>query len=1325
MKPVCAQRLGLLLLLAAAPLSALESPTSDGSVATLDTPVLRLPLMRALPAIDGTFTEKEWEDAAALSAFWSSSIGNKPPRYEHLAPHQIQSKIYAGFDRENLYLAYLVNVYPKSSWLKANGRFPDVYNHPLYGLMGDDHVEFELRPYHEVGKAYRLGLFKWFVNPIGTVSDQLWTVKEGLGKAWQSQAAVRAGQTDDYWVVEMRIPFQNLKVKDYAEKDEKGQELLQLPPPDGTAWRCWFKNGIGGAGQYVVLFDQHTWNTTKTKLVLDSQSVGFQVNELGPIMEDVIDVTVTLKNHNKQSENVRLGFFVENAEGLIYSSYSDEATNGGMVELVPGETKTLHLRKKMPGISADDNYLWFDVRTEGRPAKVLFQNRLAKFHSVDPTPRLQEWRKYKVDSLAKMRPPKRDFDFRYQYSPYTGRLAGYVDRGIHGASDEARKAVEAKLVLMKAGDDEELVKESTSKFNGDFATFELDLPDLKVGSYKVALLLLDDNQRLVGERTPEPFYKGAFEWERNKLGLDDVVWAPFTPIEVEGAKLKLFKHEVEVAPSGLPAQIVTRPDPRELPLELRGAKQAPPEALLTAIGRGPQLRAPVRFEAVVKGQRIPAEVVEPAKLVRQWKSEAEYAAKLKAGPLDLELVAQYDCDGSLTAKLAYGAAQPVEVEGLELVMDVAGPIDLRVGGLYGMLPSSGLELILPRDEGVVWDSAKNEYMEGLELYYSRFCPFLFFGSGDRGFTWLCDSDRGWTLDRAGSSMTLERNAQGEVTWRVKFVNHAARIEGKREIEFCILTHPAKPKEEGYRRVQWLDWHPQNYEGTGLKCLPNDGPCGIDGSDETFQYFTKQYPKGAPRLYFIKNWQNSGTPPLAKGAYTGEWLLDSSAKVDATPMDALGGYEQPWTRPGKGLVGIEWGSKSWEDFYCWHVERMIRIGRVPGLWWDETHFPVRTNCLANGQAYFRATQDVKPNELPFQSNFGSLNLRELFKRIARLHAVNNVPNLHSLWATSATSLESYAACSEMVESAAGYSLSYEIDYVNRYPISLVRYVCNSGKSLTTRVNSRTSGWLTGITTPGDDPRIDRAYLGRALLHDFGVSERVNSHEHYARVLSALYDFGYFDEAGTEMLPYWRNGRAIRFGEGAETDGFAVDPKDPFAKVYTTVYRRALRPDGKGKGYQALIVVMNENDEPIRGRLHFLDSKALFGQANNLSAADVSAAYRAPSGLSFKPTSLNYGNTPCLLDLETGGAITKATKGEPKQVIKEEIYGPLYIPAHDFRVLYARFDPDEAAVKAERQEKTKAARAGYADLPTGSGLLQNQTWWEVWKKLPQEAGQPAQP
>ncbi|MCZ7644588.1 MAG: DUF6067 family protein [Planctomycetota bacterium] len=1002
-------------------------------------------------------------------------------------------------------------------------------------------------------------------------------------------------------------------------------------------------------------------------------------------MKDAVDVQIALKNHGKRSETVQLGFFVENAEGLVYSSYDDPALSDGFVEVVPGEAKELRLKQRFPGISANGNALWFDVRSTGQPAKVLYRTRLMNFHGMDggvvnDVP--FKWRR--LDSIAKLRPPRKDFELRFAYSNYSNKLSAIVDRGVNGASEEAKSAVEAKILVVTADEDEQEVFAGAARFHGNFACLLAEMPELKEGKYKLWTLLLDANQRIVGEAVSDPFAKRKAPWERNELGRNDVVWEPFTPLAVRGLEFETLKHRFTLAPSGLPEQLVIRPEPEDLPLELRAAGAKPEPAQLVAVGRGPQLRAPIRLVARIAGKEVEAAVVEPAKPVRTWQSEVEYQAALKLGALPVRLTTQYDCDGAMTAKLTYGGPEAVEIEALELVMDVAGQVDTALsttrGG--GMASADAWDCALPQKEGVVWDSAALEYPE---LVYTHFVPWFWFGSGDRAFTWICDSDEHWLLDRDGSSMLLERDKQGEVTLRVKFVNHKAAVNGERTVTFMLLTHPAKPKPAGHRELSWNLRGAEWAEGYMQAWGPIDKPDHLLDGDrvkEIESYKKRKVPEDAAlaklaeteplqfhadappwRRYYQLRGMVGPLPAIVENAYTGDLLGENRGQpAPVTSVRLVDSQEQKVAVERAAGAMCQMG-EAWQDLFVYYLGRHVRISRKHGWWWDETWPVYRNDCLATG-AYLRDPQDVRlkteetDEEVPWQPSYLTLPMRGMFKRLARVFKESNVPNRNQFWANnSATAFESFGFDTQLVEECCADPKSLDLDNVVVYPLPLFRYAAHNYSGLVARITSL------GIAGAGDDKKYDRQYIGRGLLHDIGV-QPVGPHgrhshvEQFMRIQNRLYEFGYFEPQGTEYLPYWRNGAFVQAGREG-------DPGP--SKLHVSVFRRRFEKDGRA-GTHAIFVLMNEHDEAVEAPLRLLDDARLLGGKNGLTAAEVyaGASVAEPLKAWWAGLAQRDGAAAALRDFETGEAIPR--QGEA------ETYGPVFVPAHDYRVLYARrLDP----------------------------------------------------
>jgi len=1006
-------------------------------------------------------------------------------------------------------------------------------------------------------------------------------------------------------------------------------------------------------------FDKHIWNTTKGQFVFDSKACSFQLNELGPVMEDMIDLKLTVKNHNTRSETMRIGFFMENAENSIYSSYDAPELKDGLLELRPGELRELRLKKALPGISVEGNVLWFDVRSAGNPAKILFRARLMAFHAMgamlwqDPNKQPATYAMLHLDPLKEMRSARTDFTARLQFSPYDKRVFTVLDRGGPAATEAAKSATEAVMIVMEDNLRETVLKKETIPFTGDFAFFLFDVPEitdrgtLNGGTYKATVLLLDKNQRIVGEQKLGPFtYKTFYNirdekgadtgrtesWMNNTLGKDDVVWEGFETIKANAAGLETIKHRIAVSPLGLPAQIAIKPDLRDLPLEKRAPGAAVSDADLQDIGRGPQLRGPVELAAVVDGVRVRAVVIKPATLTRTGKSEVEYDSVLKVGPLDVTLHSRYDCDGSLHCRMEYGSDQPRTIDRFELLMPVDGLVDLAFSetGRGGMTAADTWECTLPEGKGIVWDCQKNV---ARDLAYGRFIPWFWFGSADRAWTWFCDSSEGWVMDAAGDTIQMERDQAGKASFRALFVNHKAEIKGKRTIEFTLLTHPAKNKPKDFRTAAWhytlgLGW------ANGYQNEPYD----------------------VPEAVLKAQWRVAASAPAN--------LPDSEMTMwrkDEPPFLHFGKWRQAVSYFNSIAQGFPAEcpdlDRRWEDKATYLFERQIRVGRRVGWHMDE-YFPIlfgRSDNVAMGDGYLRSGDTADKTPVPLEAGFTTRNMRDHYKRLARIHQVNNVPQRHQSWANNeATMLESFWWSCLLVEECGAGHRSYDVDVVTQFPNSVYRVLAHNWSGLATAAMADTTE-----ANYGDDKRLDRQLMGRALLNDIGLTPSgphgiIYHREDMVRLFPGLTAFGFFEDADIEKLPFWRYAKTVRIG----------DKPSPESEVYVTAYRRPLK---QGNGYEALLVVMNESFRPVELPLTLADPARLLGGANTFRVKDARARATAPDELKgwWDGIKGRDAGAPALMDLETGEVV-------PRVPGAAETYGPVYVPYHDFRVFLARHE-----------------------------------------------------
>jgi hypothetical protein len=263
---------------------------------------------------------------------------------------------------------------------------------------------------------------------------------------------------------------------------------------------------------------------------------------------------------------------------------------------------------------------------------------------------------------------------------------------------------------------------------------------------------------------------------------------------------------ITLGDNALPAQIYIHPTGDDLPLELRTRKKSAPltDAQLVPIGRGPQLAAPMRLEAIIKGKKIELKSTAPAP-IETSKNNFYSRATLTGGGVTAKIDVAYTPGGRIIPKLAYSGG---EVDSLSLIMQLQGITDTVV---QGQAPFAGTDYTLSDDEGILWGNARPQTSQAKrdESPLTRGIPgvlnHLFFGSGDRGFTFLSKSADGWTVTPVAPVITLSRDKVGNVTFRAQLVNHPTKLAGEKTASFTLLVHPTKSSAPDRRKASWLTW----------------------------------------------------------------------------------------------------------------------------------------------------------------------------------------------------------------------------------------------------------------------------------------------------------------------------------------------------------------------------------------------------------------------------------------------------------------------------------------------------------------------------------------
>lgn len=273
------------------------------------------------------------------------------------------------------------------------------------------------------------------------------------------------------------------------------------------------------------------------------------------------------------------------------------------------------------------------------------------------------------------------------------------------------------------------------------------------------------------------------------------------------------------------------------------------------------------------------------------------------------------------------------------------------------------------------------------------------------------------------------------------------------------------------------------------------------------------------------------------------------------------------------------------------------------------------------------------------------------------------------ADSATVYESTARLNVLAGPAGGDAESADKDISDTFAMPLFRYYAGTHTALPAVLRSN-SGEL---IRPGNTPKPDRMVLGRALLH--GISADIAKLAHVVsagKLMKTIEEFGFFEDDGnTEFIPYWRSGEHVRYGEEFMGGEFSVTKENPLTESYTAIYRRPV--EGQANRYKAMIVVVNETDENQYAQFYLHDNERLLGAANSLTIwPEMTETYwqddLIPANSDWRKNNVrnyvvsNRGSNESMIDMEGEGRVRQASKDGAL-----EIYGPLYIPAHNFRVL----------------------------------------------------------
>ena len=1050
----------LLFFLLLLPAAAVQADDSTNLPSILPTAVV--PFLAAPPKIDGVIEPGEWPTLHVARL-----VSQNADLLERRA-----GEFWVGCDHKNLYVAMRSGVHPKlgavTAYTPKGNADQDVVN--------DDSIEIwvDNSPGSEAGQYFQI-----MVNPNGAIYDARYSHKDKIAqKYWRADMKQGHVVKDGVWTAEIAISLTSLGISDSTQPLAVRICRDYKYPWDQARWEP----------------RVHSFDAPETMGRVRFAPSAPAVEEL-PV-QDAHGVTVGLALSNPTGQpmplHVRLGYNAQDQPR--YYQNTD-------VTLTPGQRQEIVYRK--PFFTPGDYPALGEALVTDAAGETVY-HRDFKWHTQ---PTESAWDAVATPNAAEAT----HFDIGYYPSYHVLRWRVNV-AALVGKEDVKR----ARLVVRAQGTGGVVAEQSAVLDKGYAAVSQLALPKLSPGQYE-ASLYLDGAQAATKPARLASFTHAVFPWQDNKLGTEDVVIPPFTPLTVKGRVVSAILRQHVLADNGLWAQV-------------------------HALGRD-ILAGPMRLEVRQDG------VFQPVKAALRFQSakptQVVAVSAWSAGGLRGRTTSEFDYDGCLKVTLDLPRTT-FPVEALDLIIPLkndAAPLMHACGeGLR-----SNYAGYVPKGEGVVWTSAQAS-RDGL---LGTFLPYLWIGGEERGLVWFASNDRDWTPDPADKlpALSLERKG-GVLSLRVRLIAHTATIDKPRHIVFGLQATPVKPmptdpdwRLRGEVAGGQFDIHvlgmsmywgadlygnvPRNHDYTVDDKLAESEKQG-HRDNAFFDAYLAKNPD-------IRNEVNSASSP----GHADAMIPYTNLRGDVTNTPEWAVYQDEWRRtdfpghsPGPVPGSIDFSLtpvKSRQDYLLYDYRELLRHG-FDGIYWDNI-------CIYDDSSPVTGGGYVRDDGL-FQPDTDIWLLRQLTKRMATMAYEMGRRNLTMPHMTNAYLIPVFSWSTMNLDWEMHYGGT---DFQDRFTRDYVR-AASLG-----RQGGNMPIVLQGVTEVSDPKKqawVERTRTAVCIPHELAVWE---ADPFFARVRGYLYSLGYGTPA-CRVIHYWDEDPAVRVG-GIDAAWIAFENKDTVAVMVT--------------------------------------------------------------------------------------------------------------------------------------------------------------------------------
>jgi hypothetical protein len=935
------------------------------------------------------------------------------------------------------------------------------------------------------------------------------------GREWQCERKVKSIANDRFWDLELAIRRASLTDK----------------PFDNTEWILHLVRADGFAGDYFFAW-KYSWfvNCHEFPAVFfDPQAPAFRFVNLGEVRKGDPDVKIEVAGKTATPQAVQVNLRGVGADGTILYDQTRDAT------VRAGERADLAFAEKLMPPEKGMNLELRATVTAGGKTQTLYEQKIP---AITPWTKADEERRLAEIERRKHLITGMNATFAYYPSAGCGRAS--IDNDIFGMPERFASARDFRVSVQPAARGGKAIASATGTIDAVTLTgaAPVPVPDLPEGDYEAAIELIGPQGRVVDTQRV-PFARRKYPWEGNAIGKDKIVIPPFTPLVVEGDRIRPWGRTYVIATGGLLKSLVHMNEDL--------------------------LAEPIRLEAEEAGRPVVLEgqagtlKVAPAD-ANGHTVTVDAAGRLGSVPVKVRGEMEYD--GFYLVDVTLEPTQAVNLARLDLVIPLWSGADTAYVCRSPMIAKGSYCGDFPAGEGVVWDSRAL----GSDPRWGTFVPRCFVGNGDKGIVWEAETDAGWNPRPDSACVVLERDG-GRPRMRIRMVHAPVEVKEPRRIRFALWAMPTKPMPSNWRAVAWcypdlhVAWdvnsgYREYGDGTDSFTLPSDEhflklrqavatPASPNDKSWHKHWWLDRYVRAGKPLVLYGSNMGAGMAMKELEAYAGEWL-GCAWPENPTPENPKGFWNLQesiqYNEPRQLTAAFVNVCESYEDCYLWYHQKYVRLTGLQGTFWDNNNLcVVWTPERGTGRIDYR--WDV-------------FSRRRMVKRLATM-----------CW------LERKAPW--WVENTGGMQLSFntlsaqcEGDFYIPSDTTLYEYLPMDKMRafLCARRGTIPMLWPQWTATTDEKRRLmGRSINAVRLLCDIGAHPLARADQAMLNLLDAHVDFFGPDE-DIECIGYWRSAPLARFQ--ARTAG----AKPPLISVYRN--RRL---------HRSLIVIANPNGQPLEGSL----------------------------------------------------------------------------------------------------------------------------------------------